>query len=199
MPGAVVFLRWSAMKRIWKFAFAAVLTFVTLLANGENVRPIRLGEINSYSAAPQFGGPYRNGWRLAVDEINALGGINGRPLEVLARDDEGKQDLALRHAQTLLSQEKADVLIGTYFSNIGLAVSAEAARHKKIFIAAEPLTDALIWDRGSRYTFRLRPSTYMQAAMLADEAAKLPGRRWAILAPNYEYGQSAVARFKLLL
>lgn len=187
------------MKRSCKFAAAAVLAFVAAWANGQDSKPIRLGEINSYSAVPQFGGAYRNGWQLALEEINALGGVNGRPLEVIARDDEGTRELAVRHAQALLGQEKVDVLMGTYFSNIGLAVSAEAAHHKKVFIAAEPLTDALTWDRGNRYTFRLRPSTYMQAAMLAEEAAKLPGRRWAMLAPNYEYGQSAVASFKLLL
>jgi hypothetical protein len=61
------------------------------------------------------------------------------------------------------------------------------------------LSDALVWSQGNRYTFRLRPSTYMQAAMLVEEAAKLPARRWAVVAPNYEYGQSAVRWFKELL
>jgi branched-chain amino acid transport system substrate-binding protein len=68
-----------------------------------------------------------------------------------------------------------------------------------MFLAAEPLTDAITWSKGNRYTFRLRPSNYMQASMLADEAAKLPAKRWATIAPNYEYGQSAVAAFKKLL
>src|SRR6202012_2297538 len=53
--------------------------------------------------------------------------------------------------------------------------------------------------KGNAETFRLRPSNYMQAAMLAEEAAKLPAKRWATIAPNYEYGQSAVAVFKQLL
>jgi branched-chain amino acid transport system substrate-binding protein len=120
-------------------------------------------------------------------------------LEVVSRDDGGKQDLAIRHARRLIANDKVDVLAGAYMSNIGLALAAEAARHKKLFVASEPLTDALTWDKGNRYTFRLRPSTYMQAAMLVEQAAKLPARRWAMLAPNYEYGQSAVASFKLLL
>ena len=62
-----------------------------------------------------------------------------------------------------------------------------------------PLADALVWEKGHRYGYRLRPSTYMQAAMLVEEAAKLPAKRWATIAPNYEYGQSAVASFKELL
>src|SRR6185295_14324547 len=53
--------------------------------------------------------------------------------------------------------------------------------------------------KGNRYTFRLRPSTYMQAAMLAEEAVKLPAKRWTAVAPNYEYGQSSVKWFKELL
>jgi branched-chain amino acid transport system substrate-binding protein len=68
-----------------------------------------------------------------------------------------------------------------------------------LFVASEPLTDALVWEKGNRYTFRLRASTYMQSAMLVEEALKLSARRWVTIAPNYEYGQSAVASFKALL
>jgi len=68
-----------------------------------------------------------------------------------------------------------------------------------VFVAAEPLTDKIVWENGNRYTFRLRPSTYMQVAMLVPEAAKLKKVRWAIVYPNYEYGQSATASFKKLL
>ena len=68
-----------------------------------------------------------------------------------------------------------------------------------LFIAAEPLTDKIVWDAGNAYTFRLRTSTYMQTAMLIPDAAKLKKKRWAIVYPNYEYGQSATAAFKKLL
>jgi branched-chain amino acid transport system substrate-binding protein len=66
-------------------------------------------------------------------------------------------------------------------------------------LAGEPLTDKLTWQGGNAYTFRLRPGTYMQAAMLVPEAVKLKKKRWAIVYPNYEYGQSAIASFKQLL
>jgi branched-chain amino acid transport system substrate-binding protein len=91
------------------------------------------------------------------------------------------------------------MLAGTFLSNIGLAVSDFANQKKVFFLAAEPLTDAITWAKGNRYTFRLRPSNYMQAAMLAEAAAKLPAKRWATIAPNYEYGQSAVSVFKKLM
>ena len=163
-------------------------------------KPILIGEISSYSTVPAFTVPYRNGWQMAVEEINSAGGLlGGRKLEVVSRDDGGKPDDATRNAQELLSSQKVDLLAGTFLSNVGLAVSDIALRDKTLFVAAEPLTDALVWDKGNRYTFRLRPSTYMQAAMLAEEAAKLPAKTWATVAPNYEYGQSAVANFKELL
>jgi branched-chain amino acid transport system substrate-binding protein len=170
-------------------------------ARAQNARKtaIRIGEINSYSAIPQFLVPYRKAWELAVEEVNAAGGLLGRQVEVIARDDAGRPDDAIRHATELVTNEKVDLLAGTFLSNVGLAVADFALRNKVLFVASEPLTDALVWEKGNRYTFRLRASTYMQSAMLVEEALKLSARRWVTIAPNYEYGQSAVASFKALL
>ncbi|MCA1400876.1 ABC transporter substrate-binding protein [Bradyrhizobium sp. BRP56] len=160
---------------------------------------IKVGEINSYSLLPAFTEPYRKGWQLAVEEINAAGGIGGKKLVVISKDDGGKPADAQTAANELVSSENVAMLTGTFLSNIGLAVSDFASQKKVFFLAAEPLTDAITWSKGNRYTFRLRPSNYMQAAMLVEEAAKLPAKRWATIAPNYEYGQSAVAVFKKLM
>ncbi len=161
--------------------------------------PIRIGEINSYTAVPAFTLPYRNGWQLAVEQVNAAGGVLGRPIEVISRDDAGKPANAIRLAGELVNEQKVDLLAGGFLSNIGLAISDFAKQHHTLYIAGEPLTDALVWEKGNRMTFRLRPSTYMQAAMLVPEAAKLPAKRWVTVAPNYEYGTSAVKWFKKLL
>jgi branched-chain amino acid transport system substrate-binding protein len=160
---------------------------------------IKLGEINSYKALPAFLEPYRKGWELAVEEVNAAGGVFGRKLEVVARDDNGNPGDAVRLAEELLARENVHFLMGTFFSHIGLAVADFAKQKKVLFIAAEPLTDKIVWDNGNKYTFRLRPSTYMQTAMLVPEAAKLRKKRWAIVYPNYEYGQAATRAFKELL
>lgn len=165
----------------------------------QGLPPVRIGEISSYTSAPAFTIPYRNGWQMALDEINAAGGVNGRQFEVLSRDDAGVRSQAVMLAQDLIMRDRVDLLVGTYLSSIGLAVANVASQNHKVFIAGAPLSDSLTWDKGNRYTFRLRPSTFMQAAMLVEEAAKLPVRRWATVAPNYEYGQSAVASFKQLL
>jgi len=187
----------TARRRL--LAAAAATAALPSIGRTQAARPIRIGEINSYSTIPQFLVPYRKGWELAVEEINAAGGLLGRRVEVIARDDAGKPDDAVRHATELVSGEKVDLLAGTFLSNVGLAVSDFALRNRRVFLASEPLTDALVWEKGNRYTFRLRASTHMQSAMLVGEAAKLPAKRWVTIAPNYEYGQSAVASFKALL
>ncbi|HXP97243.1 MAG TPA: ABC transporter substrate-binding protein, partial [Telmatospirillum sp.] len=160
---------------------------------------IKIGEISSYSSLPAFTLPYRNGWQLALEQINAAGGVNGRKLEVVSRDDGGKPGDAVTAANELVTRENVALLFGTFFSHIGLAVADFANQKKVLFIGAEPLTDAMTWEKGNHYTFRLRPGTYMQAAMLVEQAAKLPAKRWATVAPNYEYGQAAVKVFKELL
>ena len=160
---------------------------------------IKIGEINSYKAQPAFLEPYKKGMDLAIEQINASGGVNGKKLELISRDDNANPGDAVRVAEELISREKVDVLTGTFLSNIGLAITDFANQKKFFFLAAEPLTDKITWQNGNPYTFRLRPSTYMQVAMLVPEAAALKKKRWAIIYPNYEYGQSASATFKALL
>ena len=160
---------------------------------------IKIGELNSYKAQPAFLEPYKKGMELAVEEINAAGGVNGKKVELITRDDNANPGDAVRVAEELISREKIDVLMGTFLSNTGLAVTDFAKQKKFFFLAGEPLSDKLIWGSGNKYTFRLRPGTYMQAAMLVPEAIKLKKKRWAVVYPNYEYGQSAVAAFKQLM
>ncbi|MGO0788418.1 ABC transporter substrate-binding protein [Herbaspirillum seropedicae] len=160
---------------------------------------IRIGEINSYKAQPAFLEPYRRGWEMALDEINASGGVLGKKLEVIARDDNGNPGDSVRVAEELMARERVALLFGGFLSNTGLALTDYARQHKVFFLAAEPLTDKIVWQNGNKYTYRLRPSTSMLVASVVKEAVKLKKKRWAIVYPNYEYGQSAVASFKTLM
>jgi branched-chain amino acid transport system substrate-binding protein len=177
----------------------ALVLLALLVSGAASAQPIKIGELNSYKVFPAFLEPYKKGWELALEEINARGGVNGRKLEVVSRDDGGTPGDAVRVAEELISRERAHVLMGTFASNVGLAVANLAQQRRIVFMAAEPLTDKIVWENGNRYTFRLRPSTYMQVAMLVPEAARLKKKRWAIVYPNYEYGQSATDSFKRLL
>jgi branched-chain amino acid transport system substrate-binding protein len=176
---------------------ASASLFAALPAHAQDT--IKIGEINSYKAQPAFLEPYKKGMDLAVEEINAAGGVLGKKVELITRDDNASPGDAVRVAEELISREKIDVLTGTFLSNTGLAIADFAKQKKVFFLAGEPLTDKMTWQGGNEYTFRLRPGTYMQAAMLVPEAVKLKAKRWAIVYPNYEYGQSAVAAFKTLL
>ena len=187
-----------SVRMTFHTAIAAGLTLAfSLAAHAQGT--IKIGEINSYKAQPAFLEPYKKGMELAVDEINAAGGVGGKKLELITRDDNASPGDAVRVAEELMSREKVDVLAGSFLSNIGLALTDFAKQKKVFFLAGEPLTDKIVWANGNRYTFRLRTSTYMQVAMLVPEAVKMKKKRWAVVYPNYEYGQSAVATFKQLL
>ena len=184
------------MQPFKKSVMALVLMSATA---GALAQTIKIGEINSYKAHANFLGPYKKGMELALEEINSSGGLLGKKVEIISRDDNANPGDAVRAAEELVSREKVDVLTGTFLSHVGLAVTDFAQQKKFFFLAAEPLTDKIVWENGNRYTFRLRPSTWMQVAMLVPEAAKLKKKRWALVYPNYEYGQSAANTFKQLL
>jgi len=146
-----------------------------------------------------FAGPYKQGIELALEEVNDEGGVLGKPLEFIFRDDQGKPGEAVKIAEELMTRDGTVMLTGTILSNIGLAISSLAAEKGYVYLAAEPLADSIVWEKGNEYTFRLRASTYMQAAMLAEEAAKTDAKTFATIAPNYAYGKDAVAAFKKAL
>ena len=136
---------------------------------------------------------------MAVEEINGKGGVLGKKLELISRDDGANPGEAVRVAEELVTREGVSMLAGTFLSNIGLAVTNFAGQKKVFFLAAEPLTDKITWQNGNKYTFRLRASTYMQVAMLMPATIAAKKKRWALVYPNFEYGQSAAENFKTLL
>ena len=176
-------------------ALAAALSSGAARAQGT----VKVGELNSYKSQPAFLEPYRKGWEMALEEINAKGGVLGRKLEVVSRDDGGNPGDAVRVAEELVSREGASLLAGTFLSHIGLAVTEFSKQKRVFFLAAEPLTDKITWENGNKYTYRLRASTYMQVAMLVPYAVEAKKKRWALVYPNFEYGQSAARWFKEMM
>ncbi|MBN7784578.1 ABC transporter substrate-binding protein [Ponticoccus gilvus] len=171
---------------------AALLTPVSASAQDS----IKIGEINHYKRMAAFAEPYKLGIELALEEINAEGGVLGKPLEFVFRDDQGDPAEAIKIAEELMTREGTAMITGSILSNVGLALSSHAAEKGYLYLAAEPLADSLVWASGNPNTFRLRASTWIQAAMLAEEAAKTDAVKYATIAPNYAYGQDAVAAFK---
>jgi branched-chain amino acid transport system substrate-binding protein len=186
----------------WRLGVGAALALLVQAAGPAAAQqpPVKVGELNSYARMAVFAVPYRNAMQLAIDEINAKGGVlGGRKLEFVFRDDGASPGDAVRVAEELLTRENVSFLVGTFLSNVGLAVADFANQRKTLFIASEPLTDAITMGSGNRYTYRMRPSTYMQTRMLVEHPKAKAVKKWAIVAPNYEYGQSAAANFKRLI
>ncbi len=188
----------NTMRPVLYLAMAGAFA-LGLIRPADAQNTIKIGELNSYKIQPQFLDPYKKGWEMAVDEVNAKGGVLGKKLEVISRDDGGNPGDAVRAADELVTREGVNIIAGTFLSHIGLAVTNFAGQKKVFFLAAEPLTDKITWQNGNRYTFRLRPSTYMQVAMLIPDAAAAKKKRWALVYPNFEYGQSAAENFKAML
>ncbi len=175
-------------------ATAAAMALVP--AAGFAQETIKVGEINHYKRMAAFAEPYKLGIELALSEINEAGGVLGQELEFIFRDDQGDPAEAVKIAEELMTRDGAVMLTGTILSHVGLALSSFAAEKGYLYLASEPLADSLVWKSGNPYTFRLRASTWVQAAMLAEEAAKTDAIKYATIAPNYAYGQDAVEAFK---
>ena len=188
----------SVKRSLLHFAVAGVVA-AALSAPVAAQESIKIGDLSSYKAFPAFLDPYKKGMEMAVEEINAKGGVLGRKIELVSRDDGANPGEAVRAAEELITREKVAMLTGTFLSNIGLAVTNFAGQKKVVFLAAEPLTDKITWEDGNKYTFRLRASTYMQTAMLMPATVAAHKKRWALVYPNFEYGQAAAAAFKKLL
>jgi branched-chain amino acid transport system substrate-binding protein len=162
--------------------------------------PIRIGEINSYTGpAAVFTASYRRGFDMAVDEVNKAGGVLGRPLQIIYRDDTFSPAEGVRQAKELIDNEKVDLLAGTFFSPVALAVATVANQSKTFFLAAEALSDKLTWQQGSRYVFRIRNPTYELVNMIASKAAALPCTRWGILSTPDDASRDTVENFKAFL
>lgn len=125
-------MRLKALRQILVFGLALAAAIGLGPALAANA-PILIGEISSYSALPIGTEAYRNGWQMAVDEINQKGGLLGRPIKIISRDDAGSPDLALTAANELVSRYKVEMLTGTTLSNVGLAVS-DFSKQKGLFL-----------------------------------------------------------------
>lgn len=179
-----------------RMMLAAATALALVPAAGMAQETIKVGEVNHYKRMAAFAEPYKMGIELALKEINADGGVLGKPLEFVFRDDQGDPAEAVKIAEELMTRDGTVMLTGTILSHVGLALSSFAAEKGYLYLAAEPLADSLVWASGNPNTFRLRASTWIQAAMLAEEAAKTDAVKYATIAPNYAYGQDAVAAFK---
>lgn len=180
------------MKKLIVFFFGLILSFP---AHGDE-SSIKIGEMMSYTGAPEFSYPFRNGWQMALDDFNAQGGVNGRKVEVISRDDQADTAKAVLIAQDLVMRDHVVMLMGAGLDHVGLAVSDFAKQNKIPFIKQWGGACDLIGHDKNPYWFITMECIDVYARIFAQEAAKKPFKRWAIIAPNYQYGRTISAAFK---
>ena len=175
---------------------ALLVTLATVGPAAAQGKPIRIGEINSYSGlATVYTFPYKEGLLMAAKEINDAGGVLGRPIEFIFRDDKLKPDEAVKAARELVGQEKVDFLAGCISSGVGLAISAYAKESKTLYFATHCQTSRLTWDDGHRYVAHTTNNVNQYIRALAKKAATLPYKKWAHISPDYEYGHNVWEEF----
>src|SRR4029453_17944918 len=183
---------------------AIVTLLLVVLATAEPAaaqgKPIRIGEINSYSGlATVYTFPYKEGLLMAAKEINDAGGVLGRPIEFIFRDDKLKPDEAVKAARELVGQEKVDFLAGCISSGVGLAISAYAKEAKTLYFATHCQTPRPTWDDGHRYVAHTTNNVNQYIRALAKKAAAMPYKKWAHISPDYEYGHNVWEEFNAYL
>src|SRR5262245_5551984 len=147
-------------------------------------RPFKLGTLQSLTgrAAPE-GRMSLIGTELAVRRINASGGINGRPVELIVEDDQSKPDVALPRAQKLVTGDRIDAHQGGFLSDVCLQCMGVWENHRIVNMIGGCLDTRITTTRCSRYSFRPFDYSPAQAVAFAPSLIKM-AKRWHIVYTN---------------
>ncbi|WP_231711419.1 ABC transporter substrate-binding protein [Xanthobacter dioxanivorans] len=188
------------MKMSYKAALLGALA-ATALSGGalaQQPAPIKVGVVTPLSGTyTPIGQQVRWGLELAAKEINAAGGIAGRPVALVFEDEEANPSVAVQKAEKLFQVENVDFLTGTVNSGSTLAVAQLAERNKKLAATTVSFADSITADKCSPNMFRVNARAGQQSLALAAWLAKdKPKAKVFYLGPDYEMGRSTVAAFK---
>jgi branched-chain amino acid transport system substrate-binding protein len=139
-----------------------------------------------------YGEFHKMGVLLAVDEVNAKGGIAGQKVEVDIRDSTTKPEEAIKNARYHVDSWGADFLGGVDSSGQVLAMAPIMQQLDKVIMithaATEKLTEEWVFRKGVRQIFRICNVTYHDGHAAAFLAKDFPAMKWATISPKYEYG-----------
>jgi len=159
--------------------------------------PIRIGVIDSYSGmAAVYADDKLKACRLYVDQVNAKGGILGRKVDLIVRDDELKPDMGVKHLMDLYLEKKVDFCLGGISSAVLLANSEWCKKNKKFWLSWDARTEKATGPMGHRYLFRTLSDTDMDGNAMAQFWAKQPYTKYYTISADYEYGHAVVDGFK---
>jgi len=163
--------------------------------------PIKVGYQAIMSGAlAGYGEFHKMGAVMAIEEINAAGGIGGAKLEIQFRDSTLKKPQAIKNARYFVDSWGADFLAGVDSSGQALALAPVMAELDRILMvthaATEKLTEDQVYKNGIKQIFRISSPTYQDGNAAAFVAKDLPAKSWATISPKYEYGYTCWKMFK---
>jgi len=160
---------------------------------GAAAPPLRIGATMSETGAYATQGvPARNGYRLCERDLNAQGGLLGRPVAFVIHDDASDPATAAALYERLIVEEGVDAVMGPYGSTLTEAVAPVTERHRKVLISPLAATSS-IWEQGRRYLFMVLPPAERFLAGLVEMAAERDLRRVAILEEDALFPRAAGA------
>jgi branched-chain amino acid transport system substrate-binding protein len=181
--------------RIGVCSFLALIIVVSAPLSGFAADTIKIGMVMTSSGPLEFVGRTMGaGAQFAVDEQNAKGGLLGKKVELLMRDDEFKPDVGIKRGKELILDDKINFLAGGGPS--ALALYSLATTYKTILINAVAPGDNFGGKDFSRYAFRVIQNMYANTAGLAHAMASKPYRRYYILNMDYTLGRDSALTFK---
>lgn len=179
------------MKKIVLICMATLLSLLWI-SPVQAAEPIKFGHLYALSGGvgQVYGIPDLKGAKMAVKEINAAGGVLGRPLELISKDGKLSPEVSVREAKDLVLNQKVSWMQGLVSSSAAMAVSAFAKSQKVIYVITGAQSAAITGEKGHPYVFRVTTNTSVYAATVAAGVAKFwPGlKKVFIMGPDYEYG-----------
>jgi len=186
-------------KRLLSILIA--LSFVLMsfvLAHAASTAKIGFTYIMSgpFSAYGQFA---KQGAEMAIEEINAAGGINGQKVEGFFEDSTGKADVALRAIRKLVYQDQVDMLIGLDSSGVAKAGVPAIAKMKTPLIITHAATPDVTGSVCNKYTFRISLNLAQNVKAAALLARETGAKKWTTVGPDYAFGHQSWEYFEKYL
>jgi branched-chain amino acid transport system substrate-binding protein len=177
--------------RMWAKLVAAmtVLALVATPALAARKKSIKIGLLYALSgmAAVVTKGTVI-GHEIAAEEINAKGGVLGRKITYVVRDNKLKPGIAVKEFRRMVTRDRVDFVMGVISSGVALAVSQVAKEMKVLFVDTIAQTAALTGEQGHRYVVRTNTNTSTIARTGALLAAQKPWKTYYFIGPDYEWG-----------
>jgi branched-chain amino acid transport system substrate-binding protein len=186
------------MRKIVVAALAALCLFG---AQAQTAGPLRIGVIGPFTgASADFGVPMLNGIKLAVDEINAVGGYLGRPLELVIKDDKADPDTGLANAKAMAGE---NVVATIGYCNTGVALkSLPVFQQNKLPLIVPCATGSPVtatFPAPQSYVFRTSARDAIQAPFVVEDIVKRRWTRVAVFADTTGYGEAGLQDVKKAL